>query len=137
MEKRIVLKKTRTILLCIVIIFCVCVGIYCKLGQTQRGYDYTYRWIDILYIEAIRPILWVCVGILAGLLTGIGKRVPAMPRRIIAIVALAVVLIGAFAIILRIFRVDMKWVNTVSSLCILHSRWLMIPGLACGFCTKQ
>ena len=131
-------KRKRTILLCIVIaiITCVAVGIYCKLGEAESRLTYEFRTIDILYLSAIRPTFGVCVGVLAGLLTGLGKRIPAMLRRIMFIVTSAVVLLVVCAIVLWAFGVNTKWVLTVATLCILHPMWLIIPGLAYGFCIK-
>lgn len=120
----------------IVIIACAAVGIYCKLGEDERRVTFEFRKVDLLYLHAIRPILWVCVGVLAGLLTGLGKRMPAMLRRIAIIVNSAVVLAVICAVALWACNVNAKWVHTVISLWVLHPKGLVIPGLVYGCCIK-
>ena len=136
MERQIVLKRIQTILLCIIIVFCVCVGICCKMGTAERGHTYKFRPIDILYVYAISPLLWACVGMLAGSLTGIGKRLPVILRRVMAIAAWAVLLAVACAIMLHINGGSAAWVQKIMHLCIMRPKLLMIPGLVCGLSMK-
>lgn len=132
------MKRKWAIRLCILLVIaaCICIRIYCKMGTAERGYTYQLRPIDILYIYAIRPLLWACVGMLAGSLTGIGKRLPAILRRVMAIVAWAVLLAVACAIMLHINGGSAAWVQKIMYLCIMRPKLLLIPGLVCGLSMK-
>ena len=119
-----------------IIAICIGVGVYCKMGQEERGLTYEFRKIDILYLYAIRPILWICVGMLAGALTGLGKKMPVILRRTLAIAAGIAVLAVACAMIVHVYGDSVKWTYKIAYLCIMRPKLLTIPGFVCGISMK-
>ena len=126
------MKKTYTIVLCLVIVVCLGIGIYCNLNREQRGLDYEISFIERLNAFVLSPLSWVCSGILIGAILNIGNRIPATFRRSMRILSILLVLIYACSAIIYVLPVNAGSIYSVTAWCIAHPSAFIVPGLLYG-----
>ena len=126
------MKKTYTIVLCLVIVVCLGIGIYCNLNREQLGLDYEISYIERLNAFVLSPLSWVCSGILIGAILNIGNRIPATFRRSMRILSILLVLIYACSAIIYVLPVNAGSIYSVTAWCIAHPSAFIVPGLLYG-----
>ena len=131
------MKKTYTIVLCLVIVVCLGIGIYCNFNREQRGLDYEISFIERLNAFVFSPLSWVCTGMLIGSILNIGKRIPAAFRRSMKILAILFVLMYACAVIVYALPVSAGSIYILTAWCIAHPSAFILPGLLYGLSMTQ
>lgn len=131
------MKKTYSIILCIIIAICITVNICCDLGKVQKGLDYKISLIEILNHYVTSPILWGCVGVLIGSLVGVNKYIPLILRSWLIAIAFISVFVYVGATILVALKVNMDAAYSFVAWCTSHVSIFTVPGIIGGISIKK
>lgn len=129
-------KKIIAIFAVIIMAVCIAVGIYCSIGQPPKSSDFKITFMDLLYLYAIKPIFWACIGMLVVLFIGIGNKVPEMLKIILGAIVTVLILVYVCAAVLTVTGTGAKWASNTVLLCISHPYIFVMPGFVYGLCIK-
>ena len=126
------MKKAAVLGLCLIIAVCLGFGVYCDSLKELHGLEYRFTFVEGLNVFVLSPLLWICVGVLIGLLSNIGEHIPEVLRFSMRILSFALILVYVCVTVMYFLRINIEHMYIITAWCTLHVSVFVVPGLLCG-----
>ena len=126
------MRKRSLVILLILIVVCIIVNIWGSAAKTQQALTFTVPPIRLVSAILAAPLLWICVGTLAGALLARNFKMADSVKRILKIIGIVLLAIYVCLTICWAVISIQGLPFTVFYWCVTHAVVLAAPGLLLG-----